>query len=361
MQPGSHRGLGRYSRALRAAAHELGRFDVVEYQAKGRRGRLDDWLDIPGRAWSVARHGAYFHATSPYQLVPTRLRSTAVSMLDAIPLDLPAYRQTGVKADFFYGLATQCAVIVTLSHHGAERIQQLLDVPAAHIVSAPLPMVPARVSESAPCRCALAIEDFDQYVTSLIDLSTDDPRKRLPWILGMAEPLRCRGIRLVLTGNGTRSLTSGNVVGTGRLCDRHMHALFAGARCFVSATAYEGQGLPPQEALSEGTPVVAFRNTSLPEMLGDGALWLDEPAGSWGRLTSTAGTDVASSELTDAVLALCEDQVLRDRLGAAGRHHVMQFTQKRFTESIGRAYDLLTDRSGGPGNAPRATQQSSGS
>jgi glycosyltransferase involved in cell wall biosynthesis len=341
VQPGAHRGLGRYSRALRAAVSQLPGVDIVEYVGMHRRGRYDDWLGLPRRTWFLATHGPLFHATSPYQLVPTHVRSTAVSIQDAIPLDVPAYRQTGIKADFFYGLARRCSVVLTNSSHGAERVHELIGVPRGRIVTATLPPSATIGTASPACSCSGLPEDLGDYATSLIDMTAHDPRKRLPWVLGAAARLEGKGVAVVLTGNGTERLVERNVVGTGRLCDRHICELFAGALCYVSATAYEGQGLPPQEALALGTPVVAFKNTSLPEMLGPGAFWLDEPNGSWRHLGKVDARDGASLALADAVLAVCEDSRLRDGLAVAGRNHVAQFTRERFAEGIRAAYTLL--------------------
>jgi glycosyltransferase involved in cell wall biosynthesis len=42
-------------------------------------------------------------------------------------------------------------------------------------------------------------------------------------------------------------------------------------------TAYEGQGLPPQEAMASGCPVVAYRNTSVEEVVGSERFLLNDP------------------------------------------------------------------------------------
>ncbi|MBI1871733.1 MAG: glycosyltransferase family 4 protein [Chlamydiae bacterium] len=51
--------------------------------------------------------------------------------------------------------------------------------------------------------------------------------------------------------------------------------LYQKAALFIYPSFYEGFGLPPLEALSSGTPVIAARRASLPEVLGDAALWID--------------------------------------------------------------------------------------
>lgn len=44
---------------------------------------------------------------------------------------------------------------------------------------------------------------------------------------------------------------------------------------FVFPSLYEGFGIPPLEAMRCGTPVVASNATSIPEVVGEGALLFD--------------------------------------------------------------------------------------
>jgi len=50
---------------------------------------------------------------------------------------------------------------------------------------------------------------------------------------------------------------------------------YSGADVFVFPTLYEGFGLPPLEAMACGTPVVASNVTSVPEVVGNGAVLVD--------------------------------------------------------------------------------------
>ncbi|HEX8229757.1 MAG TPA: glycosyltransferase family 1 protein [Chloroflexia bacterium] len=52
-------------------------------------------------------------------------------------------------------------------------------------------------------------------------------------------------------------------------------ALYSGALALTFPSLYEGFGLPPLEAMSCGTPVIASTATSLPEVVGDAGLLLD--------------------------------------------------------------------------------------
>lgn len=347
-EPGHDRGLGRYTRTLQGVAADLSGYRIIEYSGRsGPRHRFSEWLDIPHRGRFLAGKRSYYHATSAYHLAPTHLRRTVVSIQDLIPLELGTYTQTGLKARVFFSWARRCPVVITSSSYSARRIETLLAYPRERIVVSPLPV--ADVAEDAERGRHQLLDRPETYVASLVDAGDRDPRKRLPWLLGAAAHLERHGLPLVLVGSGTAELRSRNVVGLGRLCDGNLRQVLAGARCFMYASAYEGQGLPPQEALAQGTPVVAFRNTSLPEMLGPGALWLEEPAASWRTLGDERQGDPQAAALGEGALSLHNNDVLHRELARAGREHVASFTLERFAAGVRAAYELLTgERPGAP-------------
>ncbi|MBI4256532.1 glycosyltransferase family 4 protein [Candidatus Uhrbacteria bacterium] len=57
--------------------------------------------------------------------------------------------------------------------------------------------------------------------------------------------------------------------------DADLANLYRGATLYLFPSRSEGFGLPPLEAMSFGVPVAAARRSSLPEILGDAALWFD--------------------------------------------------------------------------------------
>jgi glycosyltransferase involved in cell wall biosynthesis len=61
----------------------------------------------------------------------------------------------------------------------------------------------------------------------------------------------------------------------GTVPDAEMAALYSGAALFAFPSFLEGFGLPPLEAMACGAPVVATHRTSVPEVLGDAALYVD--------------------------------------------------------------------------------------
>jgi glycosyltransferase involved in cell wall biosynthesis len=135
-----------------------------------------------------------------------------------------------------------------------------------------------------------------------------EPRKGVEQLVRAFTGARRRGLdsALVLAGDGPRRprLAAEGVVLAGRVPDRELAALYAGARATVLPSLDEGFGFTPLESLAAGTPVVVSDLPALRETLGDAALRVppgDEPA------------------LAEALLAIDRDPGLRRRLVEAGR------------------------------------------
>jgi glycosyltransferase involved in cell wall biosynthesis len=119
----------------------------------------------------------------------------------------------------------------------------------------------------------------------------------------------------------------------GQVSPEDMPAVMAGANVVVYPSLSEGFGFPALEALAVGTPVVAGDRGSLPEILGDAALFVD-PA------------DVRS--LGTALEAALSNQELRDRLRELGRAHARRYTWDRCVEGTQAVYSaVLHERQAG--------------
>lgn len=102
-----------------------------------------------------------------------------------------------------------------------------------------------------------------------------------------------------------------------------LRALYHRAIAFTYLSAYEGFGLPLLEAMAAGTPVLCTRFTSVPEVVGEASLSLD---------------DMSDANIADQLLRLSSDRALRDTLVAAGLERVKLFTWKKTAEATVAAY-----------------------
>jgi len=72
---------------------------------------------------------------------------------------------------------------------------------------------------------------------------------------------------------------AGDVIFAGRVPDTDLPALYSGACCFLMPSLYEGFGIPVLEAMACGTPVVCSKASSLPEVAGSAAHFIDSMTG----------------------------------------------------------------------------------
>lgn len=110
----------------------------------------------------------------------------------------------------------------------------------------------------------------------------------------------------------------------GYVPDVDLLALYRGARVFVYPSFFEGFGLPVIEAMACGTPVVTYRNTSLPEIAGDAAILLDPP--------------VTPAVLGKAIREVMDDPEMRRRLVERGHARAARFDWRTTAQLTAAVY-----------------------
>ncbi len=109
----------------------------------------------------------------------------------------------------------------------------------------------------------------------------------------------------------------------------HLAKLYQGSIALVYPSFYEGFGIPPLEAMSCGTAVIASNCSSIPEVVGDAALLID-PA--------------SQEEMIEALLRLLNDSSERDRLIVKGHERVKAFSWDYTTKQTVAVYDRVSCR-----------------
>lgn len=183
----------------------------------------------------------------------------------------------------------------------------------------------------------------DRFVLAV---GTFDPRKRIDALTDVVRRLRHHhDVGLVIAGfQGNFAATVHSSIQragigaasrlVGHVDQEELDALYQMADCLLFTSSYEGFGLPPLEAMAAGTPVAAFNNSSLPEVVGDAGLLI---------------ADGDAGAMADAVGTVLGDSAERERRGRLGRERAAGFTWDRAAQSTLKVYSqVLNDHRSRP-------------
>ncbi|RDU37556.1 glycosyltransferase family 1 protein [Neobacillus piezotolerans] len=116
----------------------------------------------------------------------------------------------------------------------------------------------------------------------ILAVSSINPNKNFNGIIEALKYIKSEEVQIVIVGHRDNPIykeadipPSTKIKFVGYVTDEELKALYKNASCFVFPSFYEGFGLPPLEAMSSGCPVIASNRASLPEVLGDSALFCD--------------------------------------------------------------------------------------
>lgn len=168
-------------------------------------------------------------------------------------------------------------------------------------------------------------------------LGTLEPRKNLQGLIAAYRLLPGalqREYPLVLAGMSgwnqeyfRRSLDElrrrGVVHEIGYVAQADVPVLMQAATVFCFPSIYEGFGLPPLEAAACGTPVLASRTASLPEVLGPAAVYVDP---------------FSPADIAAGLRRLLEDEKLQGSLRAAGPARAAMFSWENCARQTAAAY-----------------------
>ena len=144
------------------------------------------------------------------------------------------------------------------------------------------------------------------------------------------------GIALVIAGNGNLkkeilqaislfSLTN-RVQVFSEVTDLELPYLYKAAFVFVYPSVFEGFGLPIQEALLSGTPVIAGNNSCFEEAGGGGGIYINQQN---------------PNEIAAAVMKIHTDSALSESLVLKGKLHLEQFAEEKIAQEYEEMYEKL--------------------
>ncbi len=340
--------LGRVARAVHAGARRLTPRGVLPAVVSRGAQRVDRRLhppvhDAPDGADLFHSLGARLPARVPGARAPRRL----VNIYDLAPARLaPLYgrAQRELAEARLAGIGPDDRVLTTSEASRADLVA-LAGVDPARVFVVPLAadprlFSPARDPDAAAAmRARLGLGDAPY----LFLIHASDPRKNSAAAIracaraardgaGHAPTLVIAGALptepAVQAALATAAAAGVRVVVAGYVSDAELATLFGDAVAFLYPSRYEGFGLPLLEAMQRGTPVVAHRTSSVPEVVGDAGLLvpLDD-----------------DEALADAVRRLWTDGALRARLGARSRERAARFSWERTVRETLAVYRAVVD------------------
>ena len=108
--------------------------------------------------------------------------------------------------------------------------------------------------------------------------------------------------------------------------DDELAVLYRNASCLVFPSLYEGFGLPVLEAMQYNCPVICSGTTSLPEVAGDAALYIDP---------------YDYKDIRNKISAVLKDPELRKSMIEKGKKRVEFFSPENYARRLENAYSKV--------------------
>lgn len=204
----------------------------------------------------------------------------AVTLHDLIPWAWGGPRMRGERMRYWLGkrLLKRAAAVIAVSDATAADAARWGGVDPRRV--SVVPEAPDDVFQPRTGSRERVKQRWGQEPGFLLFVGALDARKDPSSLLGAwAAAKRIRpGLDLVVAGDPGRqapaAMPGARMVG--RVDDLELADLYSAAGCLVFPSRYEGFGLPCLEAMACGCPVAAYRNSSLPEVVGDAGRLVDD-------------------------------------------------------------------------------------
>jgi alpha-1,3-rhamnosyl/mannosyltransferase len=334
-------GKGRYAREMlvalpQAAPKHQFRMYVREIPHGIRLPKNASWEVISGTglAWhrraarAANREADYYFATSSYltpQFLTIPYLLVVFDLISFQSFQVAQRRARRIERLLLGRAGRRAAAIVTISAATARDLKALFPRLVAPVTVTPL----AADARFGPNRRPPGLAKRHRLPKSFIlTTGTIEPRKNLERLAeayrGLPADLRERYGLVVVGRPGWQTepilaalreaARSGRVRHLTAVNDRDLAGLYAACTIFCYPSLYEGFGLPVLEAMQAGAPVITSRFSSLPEVGGEAARYIDP-------------SDTAA--LTAALAELLRDVAARRQMAARGRRRAKEFSWKR--------------------------------
>lgn len=167
------------------------------------------------------------------------------------------------------------------------------------------------VGRIAPNKCIEDVIKVFYFFRNFVE-----PKSKL-WLIGtdVDTELYSFGLRQLVT----KLCLDDYVKFTGPLSDEEVQAFYKNGDVYLCMSEHEGFCLPVIEAMHFGCPVVGFAAGAVPETLGAGAVLVKEKR---------------HAEIAELLGQICNDADLRQKILAAGKDRVADFSYDKFRSNV---------------------------
>jgi glycosyltransferase involved in cell wall biosynthesis len=281
-----------------------------------------------------------FHATE-HLLLPLRSIPTILTVHDLIYRHLPAHHKRlnrwylNLTMPLYCRRATHVVAVSECARRDLITAYRLPAEKTTVVYEAADP----RFYPQPPERVSAVRSRYGLPGRYLLFVGTIEPRKNLARLLEAFETIHEEGLSDGLVIVGRRGWLYGDffarleqspvrdaVIFPGYVPDEDLPAIYSGAQALAFPSLYEGFGLPVLEAMACGIPVVTSNSSSLPEVGGTAALYVDP-------------RDVEA--LREAVRRVLCDAALREQLQVQGLAQAAQFSWDRAAAQTEAVYEAV--------------------
>lgn len=302
--------------------------------------RLDLWEQAVLPMAALAARADILHA--PANTGPKRSAvPVVVNIHDLIPLEMaPNAEETKVWLSRVKLISERSRRILTGSEYSKRKLMEVLGTPEEKIVVNPWAPDKSvvRVEDPAVVGAAKMRYGLRADEPYLFAFGASDPRKNTAGLIrayaALPESVR-REFRLLVVGIQDASLPEFQSLAAelhlgdqAKLCgftpEADISPLLSGATVLCFASKYEGFGLPILDAFLCGTPLLAGNRTSLPEVGGDAAHYIDP-------------YDLDS--IRDGLLTMLTDEPYRRSLSQRGLERSRLFSWERTATTVAEVFE----------------------
>lgn len=267
-----------------------------------------------------------------------------VTVHDLIGMAFP--NQLGWPSRFYWGkwlpfVIRRADRIIADSEHTKKDIIKFLKIPAEKIRVVYLACPKGLEEKKDPKSIAGIKERFKIQNEYFLTVGTLEPRKNFIRVLQAFSKFKSetgdQKYQLIVAGSKEFAhsnyfkehfspFVSEDVIFTGYVSNEDLNGLYSASTAFLFPSLYEGFGLPVLEAFTSGAAVITSRTTSLPEVAGEAAVYVDP-------------LDV--DDIAGAIKIISEDSDLRSSLIRKGLERAKKFSWKTTASETLKVYEEL--------------------